>query len=584
MSEETNEIKEEFIRLEIESVNEDISELSMEELIIELDKLSDIQNPYSVSKKVEEIKTCFYKKLKNEISLDSEQENLEEEEKKKTLHPLEIRFKKSNNIFRKIKSDYRKKREEEEKKNLIIKQNIITDIDALRQEEESVKVTFEKFKSLQEKWKKTGNVPIVENNDIWQNYHHHVELFYDYLKINRELRDLDFKRNLEQKTLLCEKAEQLTSDKSINKSFNSLQELHEHWKSIGPVVREKREEVWERFQKSSRKINKKRNDFFLSKKEDGKKNFELKLSISKQIRGLSSPPPTSHQQWNEISEKLKSLSAKWKKAAPVDKNDLKKAWEDFRDSNNEFFNQKNNFYKERKENNSANLLIKTTICSKAEELSTSTQWDITGKKLIKLQEEWKNSPFVPNNISAPIWKRFRSACNVFFNERKNHYKKLDIEREDNLKQKELLLLEVQKFKVSEDVENDIKTLQEFSKSWNKIGFIPKKSLKTNDIFNKLISTFYNSLKIEKSEKDNIQFKSKAESLKGNTHQLNKEKEYLRTEIEKVNKTINQYENNISFFGHGKGTEKLKEDVLKKIEKSKLDIDQLKNKLSLLNKI
>ena len=595
MSEETQEVLGENTIPENNQVQEpvnktiDLSSLSMEELITKLENLCEIQNPYSVSKKSEEIKTLFYKSLKSEnniedISEEDSDEDSDEDEEKKTLHPLEVKFKNVNNKFRKIKSDYRKNREKEENKNLIIKENIISDIDKLSKEEESLKVTFEKFKDYQNKWNNTGRVPITKSNDLWQNYHHHVELFYDYIKINKELRDLDFKRNLEQKTIICEKSEKLSNDKSINTAFNSLQELHEHWKNIGPVSRKYRESIWERFQTATRKINKNRNDYFLNKKRILKGNTELKSSICKEINKLSEDNPNTHQQWNNLSEKLNELSEKWKKAAPIEKSDLKKSWTEFREATNEFYSMRNNFYKNRKEDNNNNLQEKIKICEQAEELSTSTNWKETGKQLIQLQEKWKNSAFVPKNLSDKIWKRFRSACNKFFDARKKHYKLLDKEKEGNLKEKTTLLKEVQKFDVSENPREDIKRLKEFSEKWNSIGFVPKQDIQINDRFDKVISSLYNKLKVDKSEKKTIQFQIKAERLKGNSDKLNVEKELIREEIGKVNKTILQYENNISFFGNGKGTEKLKEDVLKNIENSKKEIEELKKKLSLLNKI
>ena len=589
MSEATQEVLDENTIPENNQVQEpvnktiDLSSLSMEELITELENLCEIQNPYSVSKKSEEIKTLFYKSLKSENNIEDISEE-DSEQEKKTLHPLELKFKNVNNKFKKIKSDYRKNREKEENKNLIIKENIISDIDKLSKEEESLKVTFEKFKNYQKKWNNTGHVPITKSNDLWQNYHHHIELFYDYIKINKELRDLDFKRNLEQKTIICEKSEKLSNDKSINTAFNSLQELHEHWKNIGPVSREYRESIWERFQTATRKINKNRNDYFLNKKRILKGNTELKSSICKEIKKLSEDNPNTHQQWNNLSEKLNELSEKWKKAAPIEKSDLKKSWTEFREATNEFYSMRNNFYKNRKEDNNNNLQEKIKICEQAEELSTSTNWKETGKELIQLQEKWKNSAFVPKNLSDKIWKRFRSACNKFFDARKKHYKLLDKEKEGNLKEKTTLLKKVEKFDVSNNPREDIKKLKEFSEKWNSIGFVPKQDIQIKDKFDKVISSLYNKLKVDKSEKKTIQFQIKAERLKGNSDKLNVEKELIREEIGKVNKTILQYENNISFFGNGKGTERLKEDVLKNIENSKKEIEELKKKLSLLNKI
>ena len=560
--------------------------LSIEELIEKHVQLLETEKPYSVSKQIDEIKVYFYKKLHslNDNKEVSEEEDTDSEKKEKTLHPLEIKFKQVHNKYRKLKSEFRKNRDQEEDKNLKTKLQIIVDIDVLIKEEESLKTTFEKFRNLQDKWKNTGNVSLKENNNLWQSYHHHVEMFYDYIKINNDLRDLDFKRNLEQKTLICEKSEKLLTEKSINLAFDTLQELHEHWKDIGPVVRELREEIWNRFQVTSREINKKKNDYFHKKQAIRKNNLKIKSEICKKIIGLSTPLADNHNQWVKLTEESKVLSEKWKKAAPIEKEDLKKSWSEFREANNEFFQNKSSFYKNKKEATSSKLQIKVSICEKAEALSSSTQWNDTGKTLIKLQEQWKNSPFVPNNTSSPIWKRFRKACDTFFNARKNHYKELDKERNSNLKEKENLLTTVSKFSVSKDAKKDIETLKTFSKQWNSIGFIPRDSMKINDKFNTLISSFYNNLKIDKSEKENIQFLAKTESLKGNSQQLDKEKDFIRKQIENVNKIILQYENNISFFGHGKGTDLLKQGVIDKIDQSKKEIGKLKEKLSTLNKI
>ena len=373
------------------------SALTLEDLISELDKLSNNPNVLSVSKKAEEIKSSFYKKL-----LSKSIKEKSEFSKKNEIHPLEVKFKKTYSNFRKLKNEFRKEKDKQELTNLKIKQKIISEISNLINEEESLKITFDKFRSLQVKWKNTGNVPIHNKNDVWCNYNHHVELFYDYLKINRELRDLDFKRNLEHKELLCEKAEELVKEKSINVSFNELQKLHEKWKEIGPVVKEKRENIWKRFQDASRIINKKRNNYFLELKQENNKNLKLKSSICNNIISLLDDLPDSHLKWKNKNEKLDKLIEQWKKAAPINKSDLKKAWEEFRDSTKTFYLEKNNFYKNRKESLASNLMIKIKICEEAERLKNSTEWEVTSKKFIQLQKEWKYSPFTPNHKSSQI--------------------------------------------------------------------------------------------------------------------------------------------------------------------------------------
>ena len=442
----------------------DNNKLSMDELIARISLLSENENPYSVSKEIEEIKSIFYFKLKAEqkedtpkaetieVSENGEPTEVEEEkETQKTLHPLEIKFKQSFSRYKKIKFEYRKKRELEESKNLKIKQQIILDIDKLTQEDESIKKTFEHFRILQEQWRNTGHVPQTENNNLWQSYHHHVELFYDFIKLNNDLRDLDFKRNLEEKTTIIEKAEALLDEKSLNTMHDSLQELHEHWKNVGPVEREQREIIWEKFQEISRKLNKKRNDYFTKRKEIDADKLAKKDAICQKIIDLTKENSTSHSKWQSLTNQCNDLEKEWKGIGRLGKTDNKTAWNNLRTALNEFYNKKNAFYKEKKEEVKEALNAKIAIVEKAEALQNSTDWQGTGNTLIKLQEEWENSSFAPAKQSNEIWKRFRTACDTFFNARKAHYKELD-------KEKEKMLLEQRKVKALEKIANTLDAL------------------------------------------------------------------------------------------------------------------------------
>lgn len=555
------------------------SELSLKEIISELDKLSNNSKPYSVSKKVEEIKVAFYKKLKLQLS----QDNLDPSDNNK-LHPLEIKFKKILNKFKKKKQEFRIEREKKEQNNLSIKIKIISDIAKLTKEDESIKITFEKFRALQKKWNDIGKVPISNQNDLWLNYKHQVELFYDYVKINKDLRDLDFKRNLELKEHLCQKTEQLINEKSINTSFIELQKIHEKWKEIGPVVKEQRDKIWQRFQDATRVINRKRNDYFLSLKKENNKNLEKKSSICNEINSLVDNLPDSHHEWKIKTEKLNKLIEQWKNAAPIHKNELKKSWKELRDSTNNFYSKKNTFYKIRKANIASNLMIKIKICEQAEELENSTNWESTSKKLIKLQKKWKESPFVPSNQSQPLWKRFKKSCDQFFNSKKEFFKKLDIDKDTNLKIKKKIISTIKKFKVSKNVKSDIEKIRKINDDWDNIGEIPSSSLFINNEYRNLIYTVYKSLNIKDSEKEKLILDSKISFYKKDSKNLNEEKNRIKFQIEKIEKDINLYENNISFFSNRKESDKFKSDIIKKIDISKSKLLKLKNDLSILNKI
>ena len=563
----------------------DNNTLSMDELITKISLLTKNDNPYTVSKEIEEIKSIFYIKLKLEQKENTTPEETEEQEEniKKELHPLEVKFKAVFGAYRKIKSDFRKTKEKEEENNLKTKKQIIEDIDALAKEEESIKITFEKFRTLQEKWKNTGHVPLTENNHLWQSFHHHVELFYDFIKLNNDLRDLDFKRNLQEKTEICKKATALLKEKSVDKAHNNLQELHEHWKNVGPVERDQREPLWEKFQEVSRIINKNRNDHFIERKKQDAKKLEEKNTICSEINNLTAEKVASYKQWQEATNKCNELESKWKSLAGLNKEDNKIAWKKLRDSLTIFYNTKNEFYKQKKESSNRILENKLAICEKAESLQNSTDWQTAGKEFIKLQEEWKNSEFSPSSKSNEIWKRFRTACDTFFKARKVHYKKIEKEEEIAFKEKESLIKELDLFKASSDSKEDIERLKEFSLKWKNIGHIARNKMDINDVFFNLVNSKFKELGLNKKTLATEQYKNKVSSLKGDSKAINGEQQFLREKIDSLKKEISQYENNISFFGSGKATQPLLQQAQKQIENVKADIEDLKQKIQLLNK-
>ena len=572
------------IRKEVD--NFDNNKLSMNELIERISLLSKNENPYNVSKEIEEIKSIFYIKIQveNKNNLQAESSESQEENIKKELHPLETKFKDTFNAYRKIKAEFRKNKEAEEKKNLKIKKQIIEDIDTLSKEEESIKITFEKFRELQKKWKNTGYVPIAENNHIWQSYHHHVELFYDFIKLNNDLRDLDFKRNLAEKKEICKKAESLLEEESFDKSHKNLQELHEHWKNIGPVERDQRETIWERFQTISRKINKRRNDYFVERKKEDTIKTKAKRIIAKEINSLASKEIISHNKWQEATSKCKELELKWKNLGHLNKKSNKIAWKELRDALNNFYNNKNNFYKEKKKKSKQSLENKLILCKKAEDLQYSTNWKVTTKELIKLQEEWKNSDFSPDKKSNDIWKRFRTACDTFFESKKQYYKKIEKTKKIARKEREALFTELKELEVSTETEKEINRLKEFNLRWSKLATNTSVHTDINLQFIKLLNTKFEKIGLNKKELLSEQFKNKLNSFKGNKEAINNEKESIRIKITVLKKEITQYENNMSFFTDSKATKKLLKKTQNKIDDAKADIQDLKDKIQLLNKV
>ncbi len=551
--------------------------LSMQDLISRVELLTKNNNPYLVSKEIEEIKAIFYIKLRKITVKEIKESDNEVEEKNivQELHPLEIKFKDVFADFRRSKSIFRKNKEKEEKKNLETKRKIINDINLLTKEEESLKVTFDKFRILQLQWKKIGHVPIAENNHIWQSYHHHVELFYDFININNDLRDIDFKRNLKEKKIILKKAKALLEEPSIKISHAILQELHEQWRNLGPVEKKLRESLWNNFQEISKKINKKKNDHYIEKKKKNSIKLESKNSIAEEINCLISKDIKSYNQWELATIECNKLEKKWRSLGKLSKKYNKIAWQNLKNALTNFYNTKNNFYKEKKKANKETVKRKQNICKKAEILKNSTDWQKTSKELILLQKEWKKNELSQNKQSNALWNRFRSACNTFFDARDKYYKMIEEE-------KEKIILELQKFKPINNHTENIQKIKKITNKWNETVKNSIIKTKNNDIFFTQLNATYTNLGINKKELSSIKYKNKVSQIKGDHKAIIKEKQLLKKKIEILKKQITQYENNISFFGNGKETKILLVQVQKKIEETKSDIKDIKEKLQMLN--
>lgn len=564
----------------------DYNELSLEELIEQVKELNTVERIYSVAKDVEAIKSVFYKKL-GEKKVAAKAKFLEEGGEETAFvfdNTIENNFKNVYNDFKLKKAAYREQQEKAFASNLRIKKSIIEEIDSLTKGEETIKETFEHFRALQEKWRNTGAVAPAHNNDLWQSYHHHVELFYDYISINRDLRDLDFKKNLERKTDLCEKAEALDKEKSLNKAHNELQELHEAWKEVGPVEREHREPIWERFKAATRVIHKKRNDYFLELKEKSAKAALLKEEVCQKIIAVYTILPETHPDWQKASKIISELEKEWKAIGRLEKSENSKAWKRFRQVLGDFYHEKNEFYKQRKNSLKSELDKKIAICEKAEALKDSTDWKTTTEKIIQLQKDWKKTAYVPKAQSEKIWNRFREACNAFFDKKKNHFKALDAKKAENLKNKLSFLNELSKKTFAGKGKNSFSELQNITKDWNRLGPVPRGKEEIEQQFKQVMDGFYKSLKINQKELEELKFKNKLENIKDDEFKLNKERQFIRNKISEKQKEIAQYENNMSFFANSKGTEKLKEQVHQKIANCQTKIEELKAQLRLLNEL
>ena len=573
---------------------EDFSKLDTEELIAAVKTIVDTAPIQTIKAQIDEAKKIFYDRSNKayKIALDkfkSEQEETEEENQIEFEYnyPHTNDFKSVLKVYKTRRDTFYKNQEKEMKQNLQIKLGLIEELKGLLNAEEKMKETFEHFKDIQGRWKAAGQVPKSELNNLWQTYHHHVENFFDYLRINNDLRDIEFKRNLEQKTALCEKAEAVSKEENVDKAFTTLQELHDAWKEIGPVGRDHREEIWERFQTATKIVHKNRNDYFEKRKESFEENYQSKLGLCEQVENIDYANLLHHNKWQKQADLINQLREDWKKIGPISRKQNEKSWTRFMTAIKIFNSKRNDFYKDLKKNQKENLLVKQEIVEKAEALSDSTDWKNTANTLKKLQNDWKESGMAPKKEADLLWNRLKNACNNFFNNLKEQQKVQDKEFEENLKLKEKFLKEVEAFKNSGDTKKDVEQIKGFINSWKELGKVPRKNIKTIEgTFRKLIDAYFEQLDMDKAEKRDIQYKSKIEAIvaEDDKSKLSEELFKLQQSAKKCKEELSLLENNISFFKNAKDDNPLLKEVRKNIERQKEKFEEIKTRMAFVKSI
>ena len=560
------------LEIELESSDQlkDFNEtiVDTDKLIDNLKTLIDSNNLLSISKDVENIKAQFYIKLKNT---------------EKDKNDIEKKFKKIYNQYRLEKNTLRKKIEKEEENNLKIKKDIIAEIKELTNNIEIKKETFNHFKELQKKWKDTGYVNLKYKNDLWQTYNHYVEVFYDYLRLNNDLRDIDFKKNLKLKTKICEKAESLILENSLNKMHESLQLLHEEWKNIGPVKKEDREILWQRFQEASKKINKKRNDHYTELKRKDQEKIKLKKEICGKIEAISNKTFKNNTEFNTASNKFNELVEKWKSLGGVNKKDNKHCWKEFREVQNLFYLQKNEFFKKRKENNKKSIQLKSELCNEAKNLENDTNWESSTKKIIKLQDKWKKAGHTFGKASDKLWKEFKSSCDKFFNAKKKEQEKINLETNKKKASKEKIIKKILDFKLEDNTDKNIEFIQVCVSNWKKIGEI-KNSYKLEKNFKEVCFDLIRKINISQKEKEKLKQDTYINLIKDNLNEVKKYKLDIKQKITEKKKEIDQYETNKSFFVANKNNNSIKNQIDNKIKKLITETEQLEKELKHLKKL
>jgi len=523
---------------------------SLAEIIKQFEELVANEERMKMSKEAEAIKAAFYRTLAKD---KSEAENPEDS----SFVEIEEAFKEIYNSYKKERSEYNRQLEAEAEKNLALKEAVIEDLKALLEKQEDVNETFPMFRDIQDRWRAVGPVPPQNYRNINETYQLYVEQFYDMVKINRELRDLDFKKNLEAKEGFCAAAEALAESEDVVEAFKELQKLHEQWKEYGPVAKEHREAIWERFKAATSVINRKYQTHFETIKQQQADNLAKKTALCEKVEEIAAREVDGSNQWNAFSKEIEDIQQEWKAIGYASRKDNQKIYDRFRAACDSFYARKRDFYMEYKEGMNANLEKKIAICEQAEQLKTSTDWKKTSDQLISLQKQWKEIGAVPRKKSELLWKRFRAACDEFFAERDKHAKP-ENDFYGNLKAKQRLIEEMKAYGLRGD-ETDAAALADFQNRWNEIGFVP---FKEKD----------NVAKAYKEAVSRFPSRSVRRSGRPSRPQLS-EKDRLIQRYHALEQDVVTYENNIGFFSMSKNAEPLIRQMQEKIEKSK---EELKN--------
>ncbi|MBP6180680.1 DUF349 domain-containing protein [Flavobacterium sp.] len=572
---------------------QDYDTLSLEELVEELKNLVTNEKVMSVKDHIEEIKKAFQAKYNHLLEEKKEEflaENQDSNEEFQYHSPLKTQFDKCYSLFRDTKNTHFKSLQTNLKTNLENRLAIVEELKELINPQENIKDTLKHFNDLRERWKNAGPIPKDKYNHVWNNFHFHVENFYDYLHLDREARDLDFKHNLEQKQKIVARVEELVKEADVNKAFRELQDLHRIWKEdIGPVSREHRDAIWNKFSDLTKQMHDKREVLFENQRGTELENLEKKKEIIAKIEVLATEKVNAHSQWLAQIEKIETLRTAFFSAGKVPSDVNEETWASFKTAVRNFNSFKNSFYKDIKKDQNDNLSKKTALVAKAKELQESNDFAATTPIMKQIQDEWKQIGHVPRKYSDKIWKEFKDACNHYFDklkEQKNEENDEEVEAFDN---KKTYLETLREFQLTGDHKTDLDAIKLHIETWKNFGKVPFPRRHIEGKFNKILDALFEKLSLSKKDTDMIRFANRMDNLSENndTRKLDNEKIFLMRKIEEVQNEIFQLENNIQFFTNTRNAKKENSIVLevrKNIAIHKESLDVWKEKLKQLRNL
>ena len=543
-----------------------------------------------VNEQINSYKSLISEEKLKEKPVEEETTELEQTEEQLSLilenRKMDTRIEELIVTFKDRRKAFKKKKEEEEKVNLISKKAILNEFVELVENEENIGAAFAKRKEIQERWRDIGNVPQSSFEGIQAEYSRLNDFFNYNINIYKEIQEHDLKRNYSLKNKIIFDLKELHNEKSIKTLQKSLNTLITDWDEIGPTFQEKWEELKENFWGNVNQLRDKIKAFYVVQSEKLNLNLELKKGLVLKAKEFSQLSLSSIKDWNSETEKVVSLQEEWKKIGPVAREKNKEIWEEFRAEFDLFFGKKNDYFKDLKKDSSKNLNLKKDIIAKAQEIKLSDDWKNTTIELKKLQENWKNIGHSGKG-EQKYWAQFREACDFFFKNKKEYFANRGTIEADNLAKKKGVIEEITKVKLPDNSNEAIQKLKEFSTEFLEIGNVPfkEKDLVYN-AYKAALDLQYDKLKLDRKQKTTLTYKSKLDGMvkKGNSITITKEKDFLKRKLNNLSTEIGQYENNIGFFGTSKGADKMIADIQKKIDRNKVEIETIKQKLKLISDV
>lgn len=581
----------EFSADQLEDIEMDFSGFGKDQLINHFKKILSYPDANKIRDVVENVRTQFYRSLKEENE-EKRRKFVEDGNKIEDFtteeDALEVTFKELYKGYKEKKAETAKIIEEENRRNLEKKKAIIESIKELINKPESLNDTFEEFRRLRNEWNETGLVPQSEVKALYENYQHANQLFYDWVKLNREAMEEDLKRNLDFKMDLCEKAEQLLLETDVKRALSELKILHERWRDIGPVKRDASEEVWQRFREASVKIYKSHQEFFLKKKEEFETNLKAKTMLCEKAEEISAQVYNRRKEWEKATSDMLEIQKVWRTIGPVPRGQSQTIFKRFRDAFQVFFDNKKNYYEGIMGEEMANLQKKLDLCIQAEQLSESNEWKKTTEQLIGLQKRWKTIGTVPRKNSEEIWTRFRAACNKFFERKQTHFSSIGEMVNEHIAKKQELIQKVKDYQLTGDVKADLRQLKFFQNDWAETGQVPagEKEKLLRD-FRAAINEHFEKMRLDDSQKESLQFRVRIDEILASPSpkdMLNKERNNLITRLRTIENDIKLWENNIGFFSKSSSADKMLAEFHKKIEQGKVMAETLKKKIKMIDEI